>query len=342
MDSQTPMTDSPISKRPAVVLLRLLLAALLLLGSEILLWTDPPGRSLTDWLLIVPGYLALGALLLDLLTRYRVRDLWGLMVVAGVYGLLNGLLINPDSALVDVPRTLVTRTLGAHTLLGLEMTALFFVLTNGRSRGWRRVLALGSIVIGLAWGVWVSMAPLQTDVHYGAVTFETMLAWGIFGLGVVLALFRLAVARVDGAGLTAEDFRLSLRGMAVVAVVLVALFVVRAAQDTIDTASLIVIPIALALCIGILWFRRSTKFPTYLEKTLPITPLPTGWVALGLLLFGGVAFPAYFLPLIGTTELNQLSVVVFGFTLYGLAWLPTVSLVLGVRAYIRQIQSIKM
>jgi hypothetical protein len=43
------------------------------------------------------------------------------------------------------------------------------------------------------------------------------------------------------------------------------------------------------------------------------------------------------LPLIQIQQANQLSFIGVGFTAYGLAWLPTVSLVLGIRAYGRQI-----
>ncbi|MBC8171837.1 MAG: hypothetical protein H7X77_09190, partial [Anaerolineae bacterium] len=124
----------PTSSRIAPWLIRLLLAVTLFFGSEILLWTNLSGRSASDWLLLSPGYLALSTLLLDFIVRYRVRDLPGLMTIAGLYGLLNALLLNPDTTLFDIPRTLVTRVTGAHTLLGLEMLILFLALTGGHLR----------------------------------------------------------------------------------------------------------------------------------------------------------------------------------------------------------------
>ena len=48
---------------------------------------------------------------------------------------------------------------------------------------------------------------------------------------------------------------------------------------------------------------------------------------------------AYNVPRIGTPTFDQGVFVAAGFALYGLAWLPTVSLILGARAYIRQVQA---
>ncbi len=74
-------------------MLRLLLAALLAFGSEIGVWTMPTTRSPLDWALLVIGYVALSALLLEIAARYRLRDIFGLMMLAGLYGMLNGLIL---------------------------------------------------------------------------------------------------------------------------------------------------------------------------------------------------------------------------------------------------------
>jgi hypothetical protein len=129
-------------------MLRLLMAALLLFGSEILLWIDPPARAFTDWLLLVVGYVALGALVLDLAARYRIRSVYDAMLVIAIYALCAGLLLNPQTALADFPRTFMTRVLGAHGLLGLEMFGLFLALTNGTGRRTRRLLPGSSLWVG--------------------------------------------------------------------------------------------------------------------------------------------------------------------------------------------------
>src|ERR1051326_7426851 len=81
---------------------RFLLAALLFFCSEILLWTNPPTRNLLDWGLLIIGYIALSGLLLEIAVRYRLRDVYGLITLAGIYGMTNGLILNPASALIDV------------------------------------------------------------------------------------------------------------------------------------------------------------------------------------------------------------------------------------------------
>ena len=77
----------------AIWFYRLLLAVLLLFGSEFLVWLNPFQRPLTDWLLLGVGYLALACLLLDLAVRFRLRNLYDVMVLAAIYGLLSSLLL---------------------------------------------------------------------------------------------------------------------------------------------------------------------------------------------------------------------------------------------------------
>src|SRR5258708_776960 len=95
----------------------ILLALLLMFGSEILVWTNPAGRPILEWLLLIPGYVALSAVLLDFTVRYRIRDLFGVLLLAGIYSLSSALILNPASTLTDLPRTLVTRVMGAHGLI---------------------------------------------------------------------------------------------------------------------------------------------------------------------------------------------------------------------------------
>lgn len=322
-----------------VWLLRLLLALALAYGGEVLLWTNPPGRTLPDIGLLAVGYLAIATLLLDIFARYRVRDFWGVMLLAGLYGLLNGLLLNPQTALYDVPRTLITRTMGAHTLLGLEMLVLFITLLDGRTTRRRWILLVGSLAVGLAWGVWVGLSPLQTDVNYGIVPLETMLIVGIGGIILLCGLYLLTVYRIRGATFTPDAFVLPLGGLLGLLLILAVLFFIRVLQNQLVGVSVVMVAIVLGLTFAILWNRKNTKLPTYSENLSPIAPLSPLWLILSALFVLATGIFAYNLPIIGTTDLNQLSVVVFGFTLYGLSWLPFVSLVLGVRAYIRQIAS---
>jgi hypothetical protein len=325
------------STRIAPWLIRLLLAAILFFGSEILLWTNLTGRSVLDSLLLIPGYLALSTLLLDFIVRYRVRDLPGLMTIAGLYGLLNAMLLNPDTTLFDIPRTLVTRVTGAHTLLGLEMLVLFLALTGGHLRSLHRTLIVGAAGVGLAWGTWVRWSPRQVDVPAAAISIETMLLVGSIGLLVIL-LLTWHIYR-QAADLTPPELLLNLSGGLLLAIVSVALALLRLAQGTLNVPSLALILILGGVCFAMLWFRRETKLTPLIEYHLPVRRLSLIWIGLTAAILFWTGMLAYSLPLIGTSDLNQLTFVIYGFTLYGLAWLPTVSLIIGVRAYIRQIQA---
>jgi hypothetical protein len=325
------MMPDQLNSKTAVWSLRVLMAAALFFGSEILLWTDPAGRAPVEGLLIVPAYLMTGAVLLDLIARYRVRDLFGIMTIAGIYGLINGLLINPDTTLFDIPRTLVTRVTGAHTLLGLEMLLLFLALTGGNRRHARWLLLISAGVIGLAWGTWVRWSPLQTGVVYDAVALPVMLGIGIAGIFLILL-----TARVSQ---TPANILLNGREWGLVAFLSSALLLFRIAQGFVSLPALVLVVVILALCFAMLWFRRGTKLQPLIMPHMEVHPLPLVWIILAVAIFLWTGVFAYHLPLIGTVEFNQLTFIVYGFTLYGLGWLPAVSALLGLRAYMRQIQA---
>ncbi len=350
----------------------ILLALLLAFGSEILVWTNPLGRPLLEWLLLIPGYLALSAVLLDFIVRYRVRDLFGALILTGIYALAGALVLNPASTLNDLPRTLVTRIMGAHALIAAEMIGLFLVLTGGGKRTSRNLL-IGCAVVGLAWGIWVKNWPQEEG--YGAVSLPTMLAFGAVGL-VLIALYLYVVLprlqagifrtspsdslAVNGEGEarpvilgtkisspSASDDSLNVhllspRGWLMIIGVLMVLLMVRLLQGQVIGAGLILCPLLLVLCWGILWFRERKRGDTLLDHHVPIRPLSLPYLLLAAVIFLGVGVFAYNLPDIKLGTITPFTLIGLGFTAYGLAWLPTVSLVLGVQGYLRQLATRKM
>lgn len=317
--------------------IRLLLAALLAFGSEVLLWTNPLNRPWWEWGLALAGYVVLSAILLDVLARYNVRDLLGLMALAGVYGLGNGLLINPELTLFDVPRTLVTRVTGAHTLIGLEMLIVFLALTGAGQRHLRRIVVIGALAVGLAWGVWARWATDFAEVTYSASSLVEMLLVGAVGIGVMLAAAGFAFRA--GRSVTPPEILLNRVELALIGLAVATLVFIRLVQGWLGVTGLLLTATLLVISGMLLWFRRNTRLKPIIVDHLPLQPLGWVWIALliAVLLWSGVL--GYSLPLIGTEEDNQFRFVVNGFTLYGLAWLPAVSLTHGARAYIRQVQS---
>ncbi|MEP0763817.1 MAG: hypothetical protein HRF48_13880, partial [Chloroflexota bacterium] len=135
-------------------------AALLLVCSEWIVWQTPTRFGPLDWLGLAALYLALAAASLDLIARCGVREPLGLLLVAGLYGLLNATLISGVTAR-DLPLSLLGRPLGAQPLAFLVAFGAFRVLSSGRATGpLDFLIALGG---GLAWGVWVRWFPLVAD-----------------------------------------------------------------------------------------------------------------------------------------------------------------------------------
>ncbi len=318
----------------SIWLMRLLMAALLLLGSEILLWTNPLVHTLEDWLLLVPGYIALGTLILDLAARYRIRDIYDAMTLAALYGLLAALLLDPQTTLVDFPRTLATRGLGGHTLLGLEMFGLFLALTGGNKRRFLRALLGFSAWLGFYWGVWVRWTPVLTDVFSEQADLMTMFLSVGAAMGFVL-LFFVAVSRRCST-LTPPDLRLSLVGWGCLLIVLIMLLMVRVAQFAVDGLSLAVILSLSVSCGAVLWFRYSDKGAALLDAHIPPKPLSKRWILFAVIIFAALTVLGYELPLIDIGGYNQLSLMEFGFAALGFGWLPLLAAVFSVRAMDRQ------
>jgi hypothetical protein len=317
---------------------RLLLAALLTFGSEVLAWTTPTSHTPLDWALRVVGYIALAALLLDFTMRYRVRDLFGGLALAGIYTLLYALLLNPTYAFADIGRTLVTRVMGAHGLLAAEMLGLFLALTGGNRPRTRKLLLVGAVIVGLAWGTWVRYWP--PDEGLEQVPLATMLAYGIGGLALVVAVLFWGARRT--ASLTPDDLKLSRTGLGILSLVLLALFALRWLQGVLDAGAVIVVALILVICWAILWFRERKTGRSLLDGHIPINLPPLSTILPTLIIFFAATIFAYNLAMIQVGQVNQLTFIGIGFTAYGLAWLPTVSLVLGAQAYLRQISQRKM
>ncbi len=313
-------------------LVRLLLAAMLLFGSEVLAWLHPQMRLPGEWLLRAVGKLVLAAVLHDFVARYRVFDLFGVLTLAGSYGLLSARVLNPAYAYAELPRTLFTRVMGTHALLAAEMIGLFLIVTNGRSRAGRGLL-VGCIIVGLAWGLWVRWWP--QDEGYEAVSLMMMLAWGAGGLALILALLRAAGGY--SLDLMPDDMRLSRVAWGVIALVLLALLVLRFLQNALDPSGVFLVTLLLVLCWAMLWFRGRVRGANLLDGRLPMNILPLQNYMVSVLVFAIAAVIAFNLPQIRVGEVDQLTLIGLAFTAYGLAWLPTVSLVLGVRGYLRQV-----
>ncbi len=148
------------SERWAAWRARIVFAAALLTFSEWVVWQQPLHFSATQWAAWAVLYLAFAALSLDLLVRFRVNEPLSLLLLGGVYGLLNATLISHITTR-DLPVSLIVRPLAAQPLAFLGALATWrFLLGNGRIHGRG---ALTAALGGLAWGVWVRWLPQVSD-----------------------------------------------------------------------------------------------------------------------------------------------------------------------------------
>lgn len=318
-------------------IVRILLACLLFFGSEILLWIAP-NKPVVDVLLSIPAYIILATIMLDIMWRYRIRDLTGLMTLAGAYGLINGLVINPNWSFVDFPLTLVIRVTGAQSLLGLEMIFLFLFLTGGHLKHLRWVTVLGSVIVGLAWGTWTRWSGQFESVNYTeAVPLSDLFVWAGVIIALILVLTFWAYRKV--LKIYPADMLISLPLWIMSLIYLLLWLLLRIAQLSVNSEILLLSLTLFVLCSLILWFRKNTTYKPLMVLHLPIYPVRTIQIIVIIGFFAWSTILSHSLPLIGSVDWNQLSIVNWGFTLYGLVWLPAVCVILGTRAYIRQMQA---
>lgn len=322
----------------AVLRLRLLLAALLLFGSEVIFWADPLARPPSEWLLTLLGYLALAAVLLDLADRARIADLPGLMTLAGLYSLGAALVIWPDSAFADVPRTLVTRVMGAHSLLATLMLLAFLGLTRRRRQTQALTLA-GCALIGLFWGWWMQEWPTLAGFPLSSFSSALLLAAAV--LLVILLLAGLTRRRPDPAPEANEPLRprLSWIGWLLAVLALAGLAAFRYLRAEFRADDLPLIGLLALICAALLYFRRRATGRTLIDHLAQREqpPLRALLLGAGLLLFSAVLTAALPPARLGSTPFVTL--VGLFFTAYGLSWLPLVSLIVGLRGALRQLET---
>lgn len=321
-----------------VWLLRALLASLLLIGSEIIFWSIPPARSPLDWLLVAAACFLLATLLLDFAVRYRVRDIWGLMLLLGVIGVLNGLLIHPESALGRVPESIMGHGLGGHWLTGLQAFGVFYYALHPERHSFRRLM-MGAVGVGFFWGVWAQWLPVYNPDLY--LLLPTGPRFALFA-GLLLIPASLLLLLRSRTTIPAASLKLGRRGGAVALIGVAGLYIVRLFTDAYGggggmLASLVLI----AIFWTILWFRSDTRRPLLIAPLLE--PHKPSWVGLVsavlvfmLMALGGVALPLVSF-LVPNTDAYRLMTLAFAGI--GTLWPPLVAAVLGAGALNRQVRT---
>ncbi len=290
---------------------RLFLAALLWLATS-LMNANPP--RLPDALIHAAAALALGALLLDLAQRFRARGLYGLIALAGVYGLSAAMLFEPPVSAAELPRLLVARGLGTQTLIGLLALLIWLAALRGRSVGTALIAAGAAGVLAL----------IDSG---GALSTGTILLAAL--LVVIAGIARRLTAQAAPAALA-----LSWQGRGLVALALLALAAYRLSSGALDPLTLALAVGLLAFVVALLWFQRRKREVSLLEGALPAAPPRAGWLLIPLALIAGAAIGAAL-----ATHTPLRNGVEAAMTAFGIVWLPAMSFTIGARALLRQVSA---
>lgn len=311
-------------------LMRALLAALLLFASQVLFWNDPTRHQPLDWLMMAAGSLIGASVLLDVIVRARVYDIWGVMVATGLYAVLYAALIDPAASFATVPDSLISRVLGAQWLLALEVFGLFVVMLHREKRIWHVDMLLLGTVAGFFWGVHVTGLQQTSPDAYAAVSLQAALLIAAIVALPPIALYALTF-RVN---VTAPDLLLSRREWGVLFLLSLPLLGYHAANGAYSSAGLLVSGAIAGVCGVILWYREDEHehiMPLF-DRLLPPARLNPLWLIVTAALFVGAALIGANLPPVNVAGFTPFSLLSLVFSLTGIVWLPFVAAVIGVRA----------
>jgi hypothetical protein len=314
--------------------IRLLLASLLLLGGEILLWNNPQIHDPLEWLLRIAGYIASSTLLLDLAVRYRIRNVYDVMTLVVVHVLLVALFIQPDVAFDTFPSKFIQRMMGGVGFVSIEMIGVFLLMTRASITRGRFLLIFYAIAVGFYWGVWSRWSPLREISGIQPTTFNIMLAYFCI-VGLIAFLLFLRMSRQHSVW-QASHFQLNQQELGAVLIICVLLFFARLVQGIVSFGGLAFFIVLMALAIGVLYYRKPEKAQMLMDKHFPPQPIKWTWLILASIIVVGSAFISYHLPFIELDFFNQLWILELAFLSIGGLWLPMIAAVFSTEAMDRQ------
>lgn len=322
------------SDRLSLWVIRLLLASLLLLAGEILLWNNPQTHDGLDWILRIVGYVTSATLLLDLAVRYRIRNLYDVMTLVVVHVLIVSLVIQPDIAFDDFPSKLIQRMLGGVGFVSIEAIGFFLLITRASIKRGKLLAIFYAVAVGFYWGVWSQWAPLRDVSGIQPTTFNLMVAlFAIMGL-IILLLF-LRVSRHHSVW-QAKHLQLNQQGLGMIIIVLALLFLAQLIQGQVTFGGLAVISVLMVLAIGVLYYRKPEKAQMLLDKHFPPQPIQWIWLVIIAIIVIAFGFVGYTLPFIQLDFVNQLWILEIAFLGIGGLWLPLIAVVFSTEAIDRQ------
>ncbi len=308
---------------------RLSFGALLLVFSELVIWQTPTRFDALEWAGLAVLYVALAAIGLDLVARFHVSDVFSLLLLAGMFGLVDATLVSHVTTR-DLPLSLLVRPLGALPLAFMGALFAFRLLLSGRASGPLHLLA--ALFAGLLWGIWVRWLPVVSDDPIPAVGAGTALAATGTGLlvGGLLPLLLRPTAPTVRAGWRLNPFEWAGAGG-----VLIAAFALGVTDGEIERTGVGLVVVLLAFMVVVLQVTHPMRPRDSLldVATPPGRPNLPGWLLL-VVPFLLAGWGGYSLP--GGDDRAVQSDILFGMiTGFGVMWLPAVSVAIGMRAFMQ-------
>lgn len=301
-------------------LYRLHFAFVLLMGGELIGWQEASTYQLQDWGLVFLIYLAIGALLLDLIQRWNLNDVKSLLLLAGIFGLTEGLLISLAPREADnIGVGLIFRPMGLQVLMFLLAFWLFRLIHSGEATGFFDFLLMA--LVGAAWGIWVRWFPELEFEHIPSPELGASLPYVVFALfvaGIMPIFFRPQI----------RSWELSFYELAAVLVILGVTLILRLNDGYIPVLALAIAALVIGFIVAMLYFTRDSRQNSLLTSiTPPKRPFIIGWLIL-LFPFAALAWLLYEISDVSQTPV-QADILFTGITLFGVLWLPLVSTWLG-------------
>lgn len=306
--------------------LRLTLGAVLFVFSEIVMWQNPTAHTLPEWLFRGLLYLSLSSLILDFAVRFQARDIAGLALIGGLYGLFSSALISRD-VYTNLPWNLLVRGMGLQTGAGIYGLLFFMLVMQGRQIDIRGIV--GAVVVGALWGIWLKWYPLQTINQWEAVTLETGFNYFLAGCVVTGLLFMFAVPRFGV--IREQNFQLEWWEALVIGVFpFISLFAGLLDEKIIPVLPFGLVIILTAIVIAALYLNRRGNEPSFLANITFSAPNPANFLIL-------IAVFLVTSALTATATVNAdspLGIVTYWLIVIGgTLWLPAASILVGLRAY---------